>query len=106
MTLLKVPKGRTVIGIVFEVLLEELKPRAVFFDDLTPGFDANGDIILSINKSAVSIRTTLDHAIGVLGHLVRDGPEVPTHAWNRLKAFIGCHRHRILYGLSGLLVAD
>jgi hypothetical protein len=47
-TFLKVPKGRAFISAVFQVFLKELKARSVVFNNLAPGFYANGDVDYSV----------------------------------------------------------
>ena len=70
MAFLKIPKRGTLISTIFEVLLKELKARSVVFNDLGPCLDADGDVALFVDKSAVAIGAALDHTTGVIGHII------------------------------------
>jgi hypothetical protein len=50
---LQVAQGRTLVGLMFELFLEELETGLVFLNDLSPSLDADGDIVLLLDDAGV-----------------------------------------------------
>lgn len=106
MTFLKVPKCPTLIGAVFQMLLKELKARSVIFNDLAPSLDANIDVAVFVDKSAIAIRATLNHSPGVVRHIIRDRPKVPPNPRNRVESLVRGDGEGVLDRLRHLFVTD
>lgn len=85
---LQILDSGALVGGMLQVLLEELKPSPIFFDEFAPRLYADDMSRPPRNQAALAIRTTLHLMLCEVVVGVGDQPEVPAHTLDGRKPFV------------------